>query len=187
MSDVNKGGDLKPRVAFVGFGDSGKRLIARLQGVQGFSVFLYLDIPAAPDDGTMEWRFFETDPNSPDSSTLVNLEDELSRSDIVFVIDSYHWGRGSSKNERSASVMELARVCGAIPIKFHIFFPAMAFSAYARMVEMIKDRFAVADENLMQFARDTYAEYGLLSKFEKSLVKEAVTLPLENTERESND
>lgn len=182
MDSVNADANFKPRVAFIGFGTPGKRLIDRLQGVQGFSVFLYLETPAAPDDGTMEWRFFKTDPSSPDSSALVNLEEELSLSEIVFVVDFYH--RDSSKNERSAKVVELASVCGAIPIKFHIFFPAFALTAYARMIEMIKERFAVADEALMQFARDTYAGRGLLSSYELSIVNKTAKTPSEGNESE---
>lgn len=171
---------LKPRVAFVGLGVFGKRLIARLGGVEGFSVFLHSERFTVPNDGAMEWQFSKIDPQSPDSPTPIDLSEELSLADIVFAIDYYR--EDKIDNWPLAKLVELARDCGVIPIKCHIPIPPMF--ANTALFEIIKERFSVADEALMQYARDTYAERGLLSHYEKYTVNKASELLVE---REKND
>lgn len=172
MSDMSKAGDVKPRVAYVGIGSPCKHLICGLRGVEGFSVFLYSERPAVPDAEAMEWKFSKIDPSSPDSPTPIDLVEELSHVDIAFVID-YCQPNTLIKEWFSTKVVELARDCGAIPIRCHV--PIPPIFARAKLIQKIKERFSVADEALMQYARDTYAERGLLSSYELSIANKVGT------------
>jgi len=172
MSERNK-----PRVVFIGFGWTGKRLIEKLREVDGFSAFLNLDTSSISSNHPISKYFTKLLIDSNDCYITVDLKAELSCADIAFVIDYYQDG---SRNVRSAQVAALAHDCGAIPIKFHMYLTSFASSFQIKMIEEIRKRFAVADEALMRFARDTYAERGMLSSYEVSLTRQVDRLQQES-------